>query len=447
MAIRFLDEKQLFVLETLRSTYAFALIDGGLYSVYWGTRLQYPEDLPLPVTGNGYMLGDKYVNTKQYGTEYTGWGGRFYSEPTLKVTFADGVRDLDLRYRSHRISESEDQLTVVLEDEHYDFTAELYYRLYEGSDVIDRHCVLHNGTGQTVRLLSIGSASLNFPRKNEPYRLTSLGGGWMQEYDLKRTPVTKAKTVLESRAGVSTTINYPYFAIDEGDAAENCGKVWFGSYQWSGNWKITAEQDLLLGTRITAGINDFDFDYPLGDGESFTAPVLTLGFSEAGFSGASRVLHDYIRRHHYAGYWADKPFPVLFNAWSTFKFDINEENLCALAEKAADAGVEMFLIDDGWFSTRRDEMHGLGDWYPDTTRFPRGLRPIADKVHRLGMLFGLWVEPEMVSPDTALYRDHPDWLMGFPTRETEMGRYQYFLNLAKSEVRDFIIDMLDRLIE
>lgn len=447
MSIKFIDTKKMFVIETFDSTYAFAEIDGGLLSAYWGDKLDNPTDIPVPYTGIGRILGDQYFNNKQYNTEYNGWSGKFYSEPTLKVTFADGVRDLDLKYQSYKISQDNNQLNIVMKDVYYDFSVELIYKIYDGLNIIDRNCIITNNTGETVRLLSIGTASVNFPKRDKSYRLTSLGGGWMHEYDVTRTPITKAKTVLESRAGVSTTVNYPYFAIDEGKAEENDGSVWFGSLQWSGNWKISVEQDMLFRTRVTAGLNDFDFNYPLKNGETFETPIITLGYSNMGFSGASRQLHDYIRSYHYAGYWSDKALPILYNAWGAFEFDINEEKLMALAELAADVGVEMFLVDDGWFSTRRNDKGGLGDWYPDLERFPNGLRPLSDKVKSLGMLFGLWVEPEMINLDTNLYKEHPDWLLGFPTRQNEPGRNQYFLNLAKTEVRDFIIETVDNIIE
>ena len=447
MSIYYLDEKKMFVLETAESTYAFAEIDGGLYSAYWGEKLENPMDIPLPFTSAGKVMGDHPLNIKQYNTEYNGWSGRCYSEPTLRVTFADQVRDLDLKYHSHKINSDGHELRILMKDVYYDFSVEVIYKIYDGLNIIDRNSVITNNTGDSVRLLSVNSASVNFPEKDEPYRLTSLGSAWGQEYDITRTPITKAKTVLESRAGVSSAVNYPYFAIDEGKAEENSGAVWFGSLQWSGNWKISVELDMLYKTRITAGLNDFDFNYPLKDKASFESPTLTLGYSNAGFSGASRQIHDYIRQYHYAGYWSDKPLPVLFNAWGTFEFDIDEEKLMSLAELAADVGVEMFLIDDGWFSTRRNDKGGLGDWYPAPDRFPNGLKPISDKVKSLGMRFGLWVEPEMVNPDTKLFKEHRDWVIGFPTRVPESGRNQFVLNLAKPEVKDFVLKTVDHIIE
>lgn len=447
MLIRFSEQKKMFLIETENTTYAFNLKDGALLSAYWGEKLKNPENIPVPNIDCGEYLGDNFLNKLQYNSEFNGWSGRFYSEPTLKVTFADGVRDLDLKYQSYKISSEGDRLDILLKDVYYNFSVKLIYKIYKGLDIIDRNCVITNNTDGTVRLLNVGTASVNFPYKNEPYRLTSLGCGYMHEYDVTRTPITKAKTVLESRAGVSTTANYPYFAIDEGKAEENSGEVWFGSLQWSGNWKISVEQDLSYKTRVTAGLNDFDFCYPLKSGEQFETPVITLGYSKLGFSGASRQLHDYIRYYHYAGYWSDKALPILYNAWSTFGFDINEEKLMSLAELAADVGVEMFLVDDGWFSTRKNDKGGLGDWYPDRERFPDGLKPLSDKVKSLGMLFGLWIEPEMINTDTTLFKEHPDWLLGFPTREKEPSRNQFFLNLAKDEVKDFIISTIDRLIE
>jgi alpha-galactosidase len=216
--------------------------------------------------------------------------------------------------------------------------------------------------------------------------------------------------------------------------------------QWSGNWKIIVEQDPLKCVQVTGGINDFDFNWPLRPGETFTAPIFTGGYTTGGFGAASRMLHDYQRLCLNPRAWAEKPLPVIYNAWAAFEFSINEQLMMALAEQAAAIGVELFVMDDGWFGTRDDARSGLGDWTPSRTKFPDGLKPLIDKVNSLGMGFGLWVEPEMVNPDSDLYRAHPDWILHFPKRERELYRNQCVLNLAREDVKQFIIGFLDDLL-
>lgn len=448
MAIYYDEVRKQFVLENEKSHYTFFVNGPTLRSGYWGEKLREVSDVPCPGKLAGEVVeGAGYVNHDQYNTEFVGWGGRFFNEPTIKVSFADGVRDLELCYQGYNINEKRDILTITLKDKVYDFEVELKYQVYEGLDIIDRSCILKNHTGKNVILNSVGSATVNFPYREEPYRLTALGSAWGQEYEVTRTPVTKSATVLQSRTGVSNVGNMPYFALDKGDAEENSGEVWFGALKWSGNHKIVVEVDPLRITRVTGGINDFDFTYVLRDGEEFKTPVFTFGYSKHGFSGGSRQLHEYIRQYTYKGCWADKCLPVLYNSWTPFEFDIDEKKLMALAEKAAKVGMELFVVDDGWFSNRDSDENGLGDWEPSPTKFPNGLDPLIKYVNDLGMMFGIWVEPEMVNPGSRLYKEHPDWILHFPGRDKELSRKQLVLNLAREDVYEFVIDFLDDLMD
>lgn len=445
MAIHFDSERNQFLIETKNSHYIFFERNGRLKSGYWGQKLRRVEDVPLPGRMISGIPGEGSVNPDFYMSEFTGWGSRFFNEPTLKLTFADGVRDLDLLYAGHEISGDGNKLAVTLRDSHYGLEVELSYQIYPELDVIDRCCVVRNRTGAAITLDSAASASVNFPYREEPYRLTALGSAWAQEYEITRLPVTKAGIVLQSRAGVSNAGDMPYFALDKGDATENEGEVWFGALQWSGNHKITAEIDAARITRVTGGINDFDFAYVLSDGESFETPVFTLGFSSAGFSGASRQLHGYAMAVN-DGPWVERCLPVVYNCWTSFEFDIDEPKLMALADRAADLGVELFVVDDGWFSTRDSDASGLGDWEPSPVKFPNGLDPLIRHVREKGMMFGIWVEPEMVNPSSRLYAEHPDWVLNFPTRKRELSRNQLILNLARQDVYDFIVGFLDELL-
>ncbi len=448
MSIEFIKNKEFAVIST--PDFQYIIEDYGpkngerfLMSAYWGEALKNPEEA-LSFADIECWDEDRFTPTA-YSSEFTGWGTKFYHQPTLKATFADGVRDLELRVIGSKLSDDKSTLTYTLKDRNYNFSVDVVYKTYENLSVIDRYCVIKNNEKEAVYLESVGSGTVNLPFAEE-YYLTSMGSAWGKEYELARQKITPAATVLDARAGVSNAKNFPYFAIDKGNATELSGEVWFGTVQWSGNWKIAVETDYNKNIRITGGLNDFDFKWKLESGEEFTSPVMTIGYSAEGFSGASRILHDYIRKTTKATAWSSRPLPVLYNSWTCFEFDIDEQKEMELAEKAADMGIELFVIDDGWFATRDDIYSGLGDWYPSPKKFPNGLDPLINKVKSLGMMFGIWVEPEMVNPDSELYRAHPDWVINFPTRHREVSREQLILNLAREDVYNFVIDFLDDLL-
>jgi len=259
--------------------------------------------------------------------------------------------------------------------------------------------------------------------------------------------------VLESRRGSTGHQANPWFAIQAGAPDEDHGEVWFGALAWSGSWRITVEQDQLDAVRVTGGFNPFDFGYVLHPGERLETPVFYGGYSAHGLGGASRLLHRYqlehvLPRREGPGPGAvPKPRPVIYNSWEATYFDVTEAGQMALAEKAAALGVDRFVMDDGWFGQRRNDRAGLGDWYVNPEKFPNGLEPLIDAVHSLGMDFGLWVEPEMVNPDSDLYREHPDWVLNFPGRPRSEGRNQLVLNLARADVRDHVLEVLDGLLK
>jgi alpha-galactosidase len=283
--------------------------------------------------------------------------------------------------------------------------------------------------------------------------LNYLTGRWAGEWTLTQEPLRAGARVIESRRGSTGHQANPWFAIQAGDQSdENSGDVWFGALAWSGSWRITVERDQLDGVRVTGGFNPFDFGYVLQPGQALESPVFYGGYSAHGIGGASRILHRYEIGHvlpHRVGEGenaAPKPRPVIYNSWEATEFRVSEQGQIAMAEKAAALGVDRFVMDDGWFGQRKDDHAGLGDWYVNPQKFPNGLRPLIDKVHALGMDFGIWVEPEMVNPDSDLYRAHPDWVLNFPGRPRSEQRNQLVLNLARPDVRDYILGFLDKLL-
>jgi alpha-galactosidase len=231
-----------------------------------------------------------------------------------------------------------------------------------------------------------------------------------------------------------------------GETDENHGPVWFGELAWSGSWRFTIERTSFDQCRVVGGLNPFDFSYRLAPGESLETPQFFAGFTDGGLGEASGILHRFQLEHVLPGRPHPRTRPVLYNSWEATEFNVDEAGQMALAEKAARLGIERFVVDDGWFGQRDNDHAGLGDWYVNPRKFPHGLKPLIDRVHSLGMDFGLWVEPEMVNPDSDLYRKHPDWVMNFPGRPRVEARNQLVLNLARDDVKEYIFSWLDQLV-
>ncbi len=431
------------VLETAHTGYALGLNKTGLLvNRYWGLRLPYLEDYPpAPDMAEWASFNGAEQLTPE---EYPGYGGAKYIEPCLKVTFADGVRDVVLRFDSADVRDGKTpELDLHLKDVHYPFKVTLHYRVHPDYDLIERWVTASNLGDNEVTLERFWSAQWHLPR-GDNFRLTHVTGRWGDEMNLRREPMTQGVKVLESRRLTTSHHHNPWFAVDRGTAQEHWGEVWFGVLAWSGNWKLAAEVTDFHSTRINLGINDWDFVWCLAPGESFETPSSYGGYTDKGFGDSSRKLHDFIRDtllpHH------DALHKVIYNSWEATMFDVNERSQVALARLAAEMGVELFVMDDGWFHRRVTDNAGLGDWWPDERKFPNGLAPLIAQVNALGMDFGLWIEPEMVNPDSELYRHHPDWAIHFPTRTGTLARNQLILNLAIPDVQAYLIEQIDRLL-
>ena len=276
--------------------------------------------------------------------------------------------------------------------------------------------------------------------------MSYLTGRWAGEFSLQSRAVTPGATVIESRKGMTSHQANPWIALSRKSTEEESGPVWFAALAWSGSWRISVDMDQMGGVRVTGGYNPFDFSYRLKPGERLTTPAFHLGFSDQGFGGASRQFHRYQRAKILPGAPHTRVRPVLYNSWEATEFAVDEAGQMALAEQAAKIGVERFVVDDGWFGLRNSSHSGLGDWHVNKTKFPNGLAPLIAQVNRLGMEFGLWVEPEMVNPDSDLYRKHPDWVLHFPGRARSEARDQLVLNLARADVYQYLLQALDNLL-
>jgi alpha-galactosidase len=439
--IQYSAERKTWLLTTDQSSYAMGVgPDGGLQHLYWGAPLWRMEDLPAAGKPRGLSSFDPAEMMQN--EEYPGWGGARYYEPALKIVRGNGDRDLVLCYVSHEIRGSE--LAVVLKDIKDDIQVTLQYRIYPGNGILRRSALVKNGTPEPITIESAQSAVWYMPR-GEGYRLSYLTGRWAAETQLTREPIRQGTQVMESRKGHTSHNVNPWFAIDQGDADEEHGRVWFGALAWSGNWRFTVEQTPYQQVRVTGGFNTFDFSWPLKPGETLETPAFFAGFTERGFGESSRIMHQFEREQILPGGVHSRLRPVLYNSWEATHFDVNETGQKTLADKAAKVGVELFVVDDGWFGQRNNDKAGLGDWVVNPKKFPQGLKGLIDHVNQLGMDFGLWVEPEMVNPDSDLYRAHPDWVMNFPGRPRTELRNQLVLNLARTDVKEHLFNVLDRL--
>ena len=439
--IQYSDARKVWLITTRHSSYAMgADAQGELQHLYWGGPLWRIEDVPQAVEQHEISSFDPHQMYEN--EEFPGWGGPRYYEPALKITRADGDRDLVLHYVSHQVRS--DDLDVTLKDIRDDIQVVLHYHADAETGIIARRATIRNNTQQAITIESAQSAAWYLPH-GDGYRLSYLSGRWAAETQLNREPIQEGMKVLESRLGESGHNLNPWFAIDQGDAGEEHGPVWFGALAWSGNWRMSVEQTPYKQVRVTGGFNTFDFAYILKPGESLETPAFYGGFAENGFGEASRLLANLERSTIAPHGLSARLRPVLYNSWEATEFNVTEEGQKELASKAAKLGVELFVVDDGWFGKRNNDKAGLGDWVVNPQKFPHGLNSLIEHVNRLGMDFGLWVEPEMVNPDSDLYRAHPDWVMNFAGRPRSELRNQLVLNLARDDVRDHIFGVLDKL--
>jgi len=436
------DSSRVFRFDGGGATYAFGVnAEGQLQSLYWGAGLGAGDKLPAAVMVEANSSNEMPVALTPY--EFAGFGGGLTTEPALKVRFPDGVRDLDLRYTGHQVRD--EQLVVQLKDVKRAVHVSLTYAMDEATGVLSRSAVVENRTHSWIQVDQMAAACLNLPYSDD-YQLSFLSGRWAGEFMLQTRPVTPGAFFVESRKGETSHQSNPWIALSRNATGEESGPVWFGALGWSGSWRINVEMDAMGGVHATAGYNPFDFNYRLKPGESLASPVFYAGFSNDGFGGASRIFHRYQREKILPNAPAPRLRPVLYNSWEATFFDVTEAGQMALAEKAASIGVERFVVDDGWFGARNSDKKGLGDWVVNRSKFPNGLGPLIKHVNGLGMQFGLWVEPEMVNPDSDLYRAHPDWVINFPGRQRSEARNQLVLNLARKDVYEHLLKVLDELV-
>ncbi|MET7854614.1 alpha-galactosidase [Streptomyces avermitilis] len=428
------EDRRTWLLSGPTSSYAVHLTEGDeLLHLHWGPRIALADAealAALPAPG-----GSSFESPLDGHEEYPVEGGPRFVRPALSVR-TDERRGTEWRFEAYETEG--DELRLRFGDSGLAVT--LHYRMRD--DVVERWVTLAND-GPALELLRADSATWTLPER-DGWRLSQLHGRWAAESRLVRSDLTYGEKIIGSRRGHTGHQHLPWVALDS-EATEESGEVYGCALGWSGSWRISVAQLSDARVQITGGAGYDDSGLlRLGPGESFTTPVFAGLWSDGGFGGASRAWHAYQRAYVIPD--ADQDRPVLFNSWEATTFDISEEQQGALARRAAAMGVELFVVDDGWFGARTGDRAGLGDWTPNPDRFPAGLKPLADYVHALDMQFGIWVEPEMVNPDSELYRAHPDWVQFQPGRTRTEFRNQLVLNLAREDVQQYLWEQLDGLL-
>ncbi|MFC9843606.1 alpha-galactosidase [Streptomyces sp. NPDC060223] len=438
--ISFAPDTGVWLLATPNTSYALRVDETGApCHLAWGPRLTLAEAESLVVPPA--PAASSFEGISPVGEELPVDGGTRYGPPSLQVRFADGSRAFEWQSTGLRVTD--DELALAFRDRHYPLHVTLHYRVQGDTDVIERWTTVRNAGDEPVTLLRTDSAAWSLPPLRD-YRLSHVTGQWSAESQLRRDQLPYGETVLTSRRGITSHHANPWVMLDAGEATEEHGRVWSAALVWSGSWRITAQRTPDGRAGFTGGVGHDGMNVPLTPGEEFTTPPFAGLFTEGGFGAASRAWHAYTLAHVLPH--PDEVAPVLYNSWEATGFDVDEVSQKALAERAAELGVELYVVDDGWFGARRSDHAGLGDWTPTPDRFPDGLTPLVDAVHRLGMSFGLWVEPEMVNPDSDLYRQHPDWVLHFTDRPRSELRNQLVLNFARRDVADWAYDWLTRLV-
>ena len=463
------EYNQSYVLETDNTTYCFHVLPTGhLEHLYYGRKITLTDDEDMkaliekhtfmPGNTNAYDQENTAFSLEDIRLEMSSYGKGDIREPFIEVIHADGSYTSDFLFESAQITKGKeaydtlpasydeagetDHLCVVLKDRQYALTLELHYYVYEDCDVIARSARLINDSEDEIRLMRLMSAQIDYDTPE--YVLTTFNGAWAREMKRTDTRLKSGRHVNASYTGTSSNRANPFVMLSKPETSEDLGDCYGFNLIYSGNHYEAAEVSGYGKTRVVMGINPQSFCFRIGVGECFEAPEAVMSYSHEGYNGMSRHMHRFVREHIVRGKWKHKTRPVLLNSWEASYFDINERKLLQLAKAGKEVGIELFVMDDGWFGSRDDDTQSLGDWEVNRKKLPDGVEGLARKVKELGLDFGIWVEPEMVNVKSKLYKEHPDWVLMIPDKPHSEGRNQRILDLTRKEVQDYIIEEMSR---
>ena len=469
MPIKFHEGSKTFHIYNKHLSYITCIMENGqMENLYYGKAIRDKEDFSylheeimrslmavcVPEPG---LLSMQY--TKQ---EYPVYGTGDYRNPALTVRQENGSEIVDFKYVSHEIyggkkklaglpatyTENEEEATsldITLHDSVMDTDLVLTYSVYEDYPVVTRSARLVQKGDQKIRLENVMSVAVEFPDMD--YEMIHLSGAWARERYVKTRKLEMGIQAVQSLAGTgSSSEQNPFIALKRPHTTEDTGEVFGFSFVYSGNFLAQVEVSTYEMTRVMMGINPQGFSWELSKDEEFQTPEVVMVYSDKGLNKMSQTYHRLYRKRLMHGEWRDKARPILLNNWEATYFDFNEEKILTIAKKAKEAGVELFVLDDGWFGARNDDYRGLGDWYVNLEKLPDGISGLSRKVEELGLKFGLWVELEMVNKDSDLYRAHPDWIISAPNRFESHARHQNVLDFSRKEVVDYIYEMIAKVI-
>lgn len=443
------------------------LQNGHLGQLYFGKRIHDREDFSYLVEvsqrpmGSYVFEGDRTFSLEYLKQEYPVYGSTDYRHPAVEILQSNGSRISDFKFQSYMIESGKPKLdglpatyteadseaeTLIIDllDEVTGIRIQLLYTIFASGGSIARSSRIYNEGSEAVHLLQAMSLNLDLP--DYDYEWVQLSGAWARERHVKIRRLEQGIQAVDSMRGHSSHEHNPFMVLKRPTADEHQGEVIGFSLIYSGNFLIQAEVDTHTNTRVLVGINPAGFDWKLDVNESFQTPEAVMVYSEQGLNGMSQTFHKLYQKRLARGYWRDKERPILNNNWEATYFDFTEERLVEIAGKAKECGVELFVLDDGWFGERSNDRAGLGDWVANPERLANGIVGLADKIEKLGMKFGLWFEPEMVNKDSDLYREHPDWIISVPGRNESHGRYQYVLDFSRKEIVDHIYNMMAKIL-
>ncbi|MCM1125836.1 MAG: alpha-galactosidase [Lachnospiraceae bacterium] len=461
------DVKAVFKLDTPNTSYVIGVVDeeNFLGHIYYGQRLNdYHLSHVLRIKESPFVPSknnrDRVSFLDSFPMEYPAGGLGDYRESCVSIETAGGNMGLSLNYVSHKITLGKPELAglpasfggedvcssleIVCEDPHTGLKAALLYTVFEDVDMITRSVKLINDGAEELFLTKAYSACIDMD--NRDFEAVSLHGSWARERHIQRVPVSHGKLSVESIRGESSHQDHPFMALASKGADQEQGEVYAMHFVYSGNFKVMAQSDQFDQIRMVMGIHPEGFKWKLAPGEAFQTPETVMTYSAEGLGRMTRSFHDFYRNHLIRGAYKDKKRPILINNWEATYFEFDTDKLIAIAKQASELGIEMLVMDDGWFGNRCDDNRALGDWIVNEDKLKGGLKYLVDEVNKLGMKFGIWFEPEMISPDSDLYRAHPDWAIAISGRTGSLCRNQYVLDLTRRDVLDYTYESVARIL-
>lgn len=466
MSIQVNASNRLFHLQTKHTSYVFHVIeDGSLGQLYYGPKIPFKDDYANLNTReehdctNTRTDEDVEFQAELLKQEYAGLGKGDYRYPAFQITYPNGSRTSEFQYRDYELKDgkarltglpstfaddSNDSQTLTVKLADGDLELQLHYTIFANEDVIVRSTTFVNH-GKTVFLNRALSAQLDLPDAN--YDFIQFAGSWSRERHLHRSHLRPGTQSISSLRTASSHQENPFFMLARPHTDNNQGAVFGFNFVYSGNFLDSVEVDQFDTTRVLIGINPDEFGWKLNSGDSFQTPEVIFSYTDNGFNALSQQLGAFYAQHLINPHFAHQERPILINNWEATFMDFTEDKLMPIVERAKELGIEMFVLDDGWFGHRDDDRSSLGDWFVDEKKFNHGIAGFAKRVHDLDMKFGLWFEPEMISIDSKLYQTHPEWMIKTPGRGQTPGRHQFVLDMSRQEVVDYLFGLMSHIIQ